>query len=63
MSLPTVIPVCCVCKRTRQADGAWEWVEYCKADGNISHTYCSECAEMMHPDICAKVKERKACHI
>ena len=58
--MDTVIPVCSVCRRTRQPDGSWDWTEYHREHGNVSDTMCDECTEVLYPDLWPAIQAKRA---
>ncbi len=61
-SLKGLIPICANCKKIRNDKGFYEHLEkYISehTDANFSHGICPDCMKEMHPDIYAKMQEKK----
>jgi CheY-like chemotaxis protein len=53
-TLEGLLPICCHCKKIRDADGRWQPVEQFIADrspASFTHSICDECAGKYFPDV------------
>ncbi len=57
-----MIPVCCICQRTRTMEDTWESqdVPYEKELGHsITHAFCPDCVKRHYPLVCDDVAGKK----
>lgn len=53
-TLDSLLPICSVCKKIRDENGDWQYMETyisSRTDSQFTHGYCPECAEKLKEDI------------
>ena len=55
--LEGILPICCFCKKIRDADGEWHVLEQYigrHSEAQFSHGFCQECAKKHYPEVFSK---------
>jgi hypothetical protein len=57
-----MIPVCCICQRTRTIQDTWESQDVLCEKGSshsITHAFCPDCVKQHYPLVCDDVTGKK----